>query len=285
MIVVHETLTSDDDVIKYIVSSSNHPELGKNEVSIIEKNNKWVICMPTQTNCDLGCKFCHLTGTTRPTKKLTYEFMYDVIIHCINEIFTWSCDMDKELLISFMGAGEPLCNVEDVITTCNMVSSAHFGDVRFAIATTVPNLSNLIRFGMLVNAHKLRMKIHLSLHGIDTRKELMHDHVTAEECIDQLNKYKYVTGNPIEYHYSLIDGVNDSWEEIAKLCNMVDVGDTIKFLTLNPINDLALSKRELEVKRFFNKTKHTVEYYTPPGRDIGSSCGQFNISLYNTEGE
>lgn len=276
MITIHETFRSEtDEVVKYILSSDIFPEFGKNEVSVIWKENKTVICMPSQTNCYRGCVFCHLTGTTRPVENLPAAWFIEVIVHLIDVLHL----DDDNLLISFMGAGEPLCNYEEIIKCC--CSIEHLSGIRYAIATTMPDIGSFADFTEKVVQYNIDMKVHLSLHGIETRKDIMKNDVDAYTSVTLLDWYTNSNqAGPVEIHYTLIDGVNDSEEEmkLLKACTFISA---IKFISFNPVNSLMASEKysKQDLIDFFGEDN--VEFYTPPGIDIGASCGQFNREIYN----
>jgi 23S rRNA (adenine2503-C2)-methyltransferase len=93
------------------------------------------------------------------------------------------------------------------------------------------------------------------------------------------------TGNPVEIHYALIDGVNDTVEDAIKLCSLIKgKGFNVKFLFYNEKQSLGMHPSEIDKFEMFKKYLDLIavesEYYKPPGLDIGSSCGSFNIEEY-----
>ena len=72
-----------------------------------------------------------------------------------------------------------------------------------------------------------------------------------------MNKYVKLHSNndPIEIHYTLINGVNDDMKELDRMCKLLDrYNITIKFIRFNPINELEISKNEqLWVKEISNR--------------------------------
>lgn len=266
-----ESLT--DSVTKYILEDS---EFGKNEVSVLRKDTKDVIVLPTQTNCKMGCKFCHLTGTSRVAKNLSSEWFSEVV----NFIVSLE-SLNRDLLISFMGAGEPLLNIDNLINGIQFIS-ANVKPVRFGIATMVPNngIEKLTKW--VVANPGTSVKLHLSVHGIDSRSEIVKSKIGIETAIGMIQKYSEDTHMPIEYHYTLVSGINDSMLELEKFKQLIDRGcqsDTVKFLTLSEVGDCRKSEvSNAELVSLFNGL--TVEFYDPPGRDVGSSCGMFDKSLY-----
>lgn len=59
----------------------------------------------------------------------------------------------------------------------------------------------------------------------------------------------------------------------------------IKFIRFNPINELKISENEKEwTKEISNRVPDLrVKTYSPPGREIGSSCGEFTKHYYHQE--
>lgn len=262
-----------DSVTKYILSDS---VFGKNEISVIRKSTKDIIVLPTQTNCVMGCSFCHLTGTTRPTKNLTSNWFYDVVQFIIDAENLGS----KTILISFMGAGEPLLNLDNVVSGINIINSA-IRNIRFAICSVIPSHVSIERLIEWKLDHPdISLKLHLSVHGIDNRDKIVKSVVGIREAIEYLKEYSEKTNSPIEYHYTLVNGVNDGMD-LKKFKRLVKpmTNATIKFLTLSEngnCSETNVTNEDLMI--IFDGMN--IEFYNPPGRDVGSSCGMFDKSIY-----
>lgn len=262
-----------DMVTKYILEDDT---FGKNEVSVIRKKDKGIICIPTQTNCKIGCTFCHLTGTTRPSKNLCGAWLISVVDYLAN-----TEDLRYNILISFMGVGEPLLNLSGLI---NSIEALHgkYPNIRFGISTMMPSIPAMIKLtDWVVKNPQFRIKMHLSVHGIFNRESIIKSNVNISDAIRYIQQFHIQTGNPIEYHYTLVDGVNDSVEELNAFNKIVSGdGATVKFLTLSETNGCVATKlTEAYIRSLF--PMNIVEFYDPPGRDVGASCGMFNRDLYN----
>ena len=273
---IEQINSSIDDVTKYILEDE---VFGKNEVSIIRKNDKIVFCLPTQTNCKMGCTFCHLKGTTRPSKNLSIEWLGSVVDHLID--IEHLHNRSKDLLISYMGVGEPLMNLTGLLGSIESLYDK-YDNIRFGISTILPNVSAITSLTKWSLEHPdIRIKLHLSVHGIFNREEIIHLSVNAYSAIDYIHLFHRHTKNPIEYHYTLVDGVNDSIDELKSFNALIsNDGATVKFLTLSEYNGCKKTQLDNELIRSIFKN-NIVEFYDPPGRDVGSSCGMFNRDLYN----
>jgi len=101
-----------DRTVKYIFLSRNQVL----EVSYIDKQDgKDIICVPTQTGCNLGCEFCHLTDQNLQldVRNLETQEIAATIEYVLDDLGLEN-KKDKTLLISFMGAGEPLLNIDNI---------------------------------------------------------------------------------------------------------------------------------------------------------------------------
>ena len=283
-------VSSVDNVVKYVLEDA---EFGKNEVSVIRKRGptceKIIFCLPTQTNCKMGCTFCHLSDTTRPARNLTKDWIVSVVPYLLE--IEGITHRRNDLLISFMGVGEPLMNIDELLAAIYKLHTTH-NNIRFGISTILPNRRSLDKLIDFLEFSKdddeetkdLRLKLHLSVHGIEHRSDLViGTAIPAATAIRYVQEYQLRTEQPIEYHYTPVRDVNDSIHELKAFSALVatDRTDvTVKFLTLSETNGCESTKlTQDEIRDLF--PKNIVEFYDPPGRDVGASCGMFDRTLYN----
>lgn len=287
MICVDVIKSEIDNTIKYVFESDKSIL----EFSYINKNDgKDIIVVPTQTSCNLGCKFCFLTGIKLSVRNLTPIELITGITHVLGDLQ----DKNKVLLVSFMGCGEPLININNMIDTmkCTEILYNHSYDmVRFAVASLIPDVISFNDFRYMVKINKLKCKFHYSLHTVDMvlRKKLMPGAVNKNiGTILSLIRLYMREGNSVEVHYSLMDGVNDSDRDAYRLAEYLkqDPPIPIKFLKLSEKEDESYrqSKRIDEVRNILESQGIPTEYYEPPGSDVGSSCGQFLLDYYERYG-
>jgi 23S rRNA (adenine2503-C2)-methyltransferase len=292
-----------DGTIKSVFEINNSKII---EMSMLyNKLDKDVICVPTHHYCNLGCKMCHLTNnkTNKPMQKIKItDFMY-----CIIDTIKKYKTNKKKLLISFMGVGEPLLNlelIENVFKEENKIKELGYDYISYAISTMMPN-NNLLKLKNMINELNMPIKVHFSLHTpIDkNRKELIPStNVTIEEALNMLliysynvkqnkiimDNYKLFHSNniPIEIHYTLIKNKNDSNKELKEIIKLLHIYQIpIKFIKFNPINNLDISNNEEKWVSEIHKNIPSlrIKTYSPPGREVGSSCGEFTQHYYLEE--
>lgn len=276
---------------------------------LFNKEAKDVVCVPTHHFCNLGCKMCHLTNNKLNKKMvpIKYEDFKEALYRSVrDEEDNRITDKDK-LLISFMGVGEPLLNlalIKEVFAHEEEIKrDLGYENVSYAISTMMPN-DNVKALTSLVNEYSKPLKLHFSLHtpNDEERRELIPStNVSVTEALDLLDYYRHcVLSNsefvsaykvfhescePIEIHYTLIKGVNDGEEELNLITSLLSrYNIPIKFIRFNPKTDMERSENEGKwVNTIETKAGVKVRTYSPPGREIGSSCGEFTKHYYHEE--
>ena len=276
---------------------------------LFNKEERDVVCVPTHHFCNLGCKMCHLTN--KGLNKSMIAINSDDFIYCLKKTVTKNDKRitdKKKLLISFMGVGEPLLNlnlIKEVYQRADLLKKElNYDTIGYALATMMPN-NNILKLTEMVDNLNIPLKVHFSMHTpIDAERFdlIPSTRVSIEEALAYLIRYRdkiqknpkimseYVklhrTNDPIEIHYTLIKGVNDGEQELKGVCNLLSKYNIpIKFIRFNPINELERSTmEETWIKEIKEKVPDLrVKTYSPPGSEIGSSCGEFTKHYYHYE--
>ncbi len=276
---------------------------------LFNKDDMDVVCVPTHHFCNLGCKMCHLTN--KGLNKSMIAINSNDFMYCLKKAVTKNNERitdKKKLLISFMGVGEPLLNlnlIKEVYQKAESIKKElNYDTIGYALATMMPN-NNILKLTEMVNTLNIPLKVHFSMHTpIDTERFdlIPSTRVSIEEALAYLIRYRdkiqknskimseYVklhrTNDPIEIHYTLIKDVNDGKQELEGVCDLLSKYNIpIKFIRFNPTNELERSTMEgTWVEEIKEKVPNLrVKTYSPPGREIGSSCGEFTKHYYHYE--
>ncbi len=244
-----------------------------------EPAKRTILCVPSSYGCALGCTFCHLTKVGSTSNK--------PVLCCEIEDALTQIDYDKTipLLISMMGAGEPLLNLDLVHRL-----STNFP---ISLATSLPtesSIHNLIEY-VKFNPHK-SIKIYVSIHSFiqEVRQSLMPNSITNPMFwIKELSKLpdllqpKGHTSEDLSrvvIHYTLIPGVNDDKRNFASMVENLRAlpnPPKMKFLKWSDGDNTEVSK-DWATKILSLGLKAT--FHSPHGNDIGGACGQFNPDYY-----
>jgi len=280
---IHTSQSSLDATRKYIFTDTRQNKTV--EIAYIDKNDgKDIICVPSQSGCDMGCRFCHVTGAGIKTANLD-----SLDLLCTTDLAMQEMPMhqDRTLLVSIMGCGEPMSNVDHLLRYIRGMQQRFWQQrpIRFALATIMPSgcEHDFLDVGHYVSRFDIDLKIHFSMHftGEKIRDVWMPWAGGIRPSLDLLRWYRSSTGRAIEIHYTPIQGVNDQPCHVEALISMArDI--PVKLLTFNPVphEKYTPSLHMDAMKATMDNAGMTVEIYTPPGRDIGASCGQFDLQYY-----
>jgi 23S rRNA (adenine2503-C2)-methyltransferase len=292
MLFLDKVASKTDNAFKFIFKTDDSKIV---EFTYINKNDgKDIICIPSQTMCNLGCKFCHTTEYIGKIKcrnltpnELSYPLKYIIVDLNLS-------DNQRTLLISVMGCGEPIYNVDSLVTM--MISFKIVAEkiynipyVRFAIATSIPKnkWEEFFKLTRLIKEYDLPVKLHFSLHYTlnSIRKEWMPAALDILPSIAAIDFYNKITGNAVEIHYTLIDGINDTEQDAILLsCFLKGKDINVKFLHYNEKESIdyhASNKDKLKIfRKHLDVNNIPHEYYVPPAIDIAGSCGMFLMESY-----
>lgn len=309
----------DDNTIKNVFQTKSGEVI---EMTLVQnKADADVFCVPSHHFCSLGCKMCHLTNKkiNFGMVPISYDNFFEALIKSVyrhsaenlyNDIIEKSIPplrrtSKQNCLISFMGVGEPLLNLELLkqiyLHEDEIKKATGYLNIGYALSTIFPH-SDLLRLQELIDIG-MPLKVHFSLHTpIDTERLnlLPGTKVTVKEAFQLLTSYRtymmkfdgimqefqklHQVCDPVEIHYTLIEGINDSAQHLQKLIELIQCYKIqLKFILFNPIGNL---KRSTVLDYWLQAICRTVPdvnvvAYAPPGRGIGSSCGEFTRHYYH----
>src|SRR5881275_1345551 len=171
------------------------------------------VCVSSQSGCPLTCTFC-ATGQMRFGRNLTAWEILDQALH-----FRRIEPIDH---VVFMGMGEPMMNVDAVLTAARRLPSLGVTHRRTTIST-VGWLTGLTRF---VDEVEEPIRLALSLHAAADalRSELMpvNDRYPLEDVLGECLRYVALRNRKVFVEYVMLDGVNDSVDHARQLAELLD---------------------------------------------------------------
>jgi 23S rRNA (adenine2503-C2)-methyltransferase len=228
------------------------------------------LCLSSQSGCPLTCTFC-ATGAMKFGRNLTAAEIVDQALH-----FRRRTEVDHAV---FMGMGEPLINVDNVLAACERLPDVGISARRTAISTVgwIPGIEKLLQD----DAPKVRLA--LSVHAADeeTRTKLMpvNTRYPLDEVIEACLEWSRKRRQAVFVEYLMLDGVNDSEQQAHELADALRPKEAFKvnLIPYNPTDAayegssrqaIASFKAILESRGLRATTRLTR------GRDIDAACGQ-----------
>ena len=262
---------SSDGTIKYLIE---YPDGECIETVLMRFDNRanLTACVSCQVGCAVNCSFC-ATGKGGFKRNLTYQ-------EIIEQVLTIQRDTGLKVTnIVFMGQGEPLLNLQNVLKALEIFNDDfQIGARRITISTSgiIPKIKELADT-------ELQSTLAISLHAPNhkLRQELMP--IENKFPIDELKKallyYIEKTGRRITVEYILIHNFNDTIECAKELAYFLkDLKCNINLIPYNSVIENDYKKPSSnDIMKFKYLLEHSGKKVTvrlERGADIDAACGQ-----------
>lgn len=272
---VVEEKTSSDDTVKVVLLLYDEKMV---EGVLIPSKDRVTACISSQVGCALGCAFC-ATGTLGLSRNLTSGEIFDQVF-VLNELSLRHFGQKLNNIV-IMGMGEPLMNYDNVLKAIDYLTTEKgLGMSPQRITLSTAGVSTKIK---QLADDGFRCNLAISLHSANskTRDQLMKINSSnpLEELSDAISYFSRKTGERVTLEYLLLDGVNDSIEDAAKLALFCRAFPCkINVIEYNPTAHSPFKKSEVQnVRRFveFLESKNMiVNVRASKGKDIDAACGQ-----------
>jgi 23S rRNA (adenine2503-C2)-methyltransferase len=225
------------------------------------------LCLSSQSGCPLTCTFC-ATGAMKFGRNLTASEILDQALH-----FRRIESVDH---VVFMGMGEPLMNLDNVLEACRRLPDVGVTHRRTAISTVgwIPGIDRLAQSDMPI-------RLALSLHAADDalRSEIMpvNDRYPLADVLDACRRFHAAKRRLVFVEYVMLAGVNDRYEQAVALAQLLDPKVfKVNLIPYNPTGsydgsgpDAIAAFRAVLEEHGLRATVRLTR-----GRDIAAACGQ-----------
>lgn len=262
---------SKDGTIKYLVE---YPDGECVETVLMRFDNRanLTACVSSQVGCAVNCSFC-ATGKGGFRRNLTYK-------EIIEQVLTIQRDTGLKVTnIVFMGQGEPMLNLDNVLKALEIFNEDfQIGARRITISTSgiIPGIDKLAEM-------ELQSTLAISLHAPnhDLRKEIMpiENKYSISDLKKSLLNYVDKTGRRITVEYILIHGYNDTPVVAKELAYLLkDLKCNVNLIPYNSVIENDYKKpSSTDIMKFKYLLEHSGKKVTvrlERGADIDAACGQ-----------
>ena len=258
---------SDDGTIKYLFPTVNGKFV---ETVYIPDNDRATLCVSCQVGCKMNCLFCQ-TGKQGFEGNLTTG---DIL----NQVYSLP-EREKLTNIVFMGQGEPMDNLENVLRATTILT-ADYGYAWSPKRITVSSVGIRGKLKRFLDESDCHVAISLHSPIAEQRAALMpaQKAMPITEVVDLLRTYDFAHQRRLSFEYIVFGGVNDSpahAKAIVRLLKGVDC--RINLIRFHPIPNIDLhgaSDEKMEIFRDY-LTAHGVftTIRASRGQDIFAACG------------
>ena len=228
------------------------------------------LCVSSQVGCAVGCTFC-MTGRDGLLRQLgSAEIVAQVVLARASRPVN---------RVVFMGMGEPSHNLDNVLEAIDLLGSHGGIGHKNLVFSTVGDRRVFDR----LPRQTVKPALALSLHSTraELRAELMPraPKIAPEELVDLAETYARATTYPIQYQWTLIDGVNDSIEEMDGIVRLLAGKYAImNLIPYNAIDGLAYQRPSRDkadaLAAYLNRHRVLTKLRQSAGQDIDGGCGQ-----------
>lgn len=247
------------------------------------KADRRTLCVSSQVGCAYGCKFC-ASGLDGFTRNLTADEIAGQVL------LAEQLSGDKVNNIVFMGMGEPLANLPNLLKAIEIITAPwglHIGARHLTISTSglVPQIKKLAD-------HPQQIRLAISFHGAsdEVRDRIMPVNTKwpVDELIDALRYWNSRKKQKLTLEYILIKGVNDDLDEARLLVKRATSARAkVNLIPYNTVEGLDWERPSAEHCRAFhsilkgNGIQATLRL--EKGHDIDAACGQLRLKQEKAE--
>jgi 23S rRNA (adenine2503-C2)-methyltransferase len=270
---------SADGTVKFLVRFKDQLEV---ETVLIPFHKRFTVCLSTQVGCGMNCSFCY-TGTQGLKRNLTSGEIVGQYMVARN----WLLKKDHKAMtpsIVFMGQGEPLHNVTEVLQAIKVLSDRTILGVGYSQMTlsTVGFLPGLIKLGDFPPIN-FALSLHSPFEHERAKLIPVNEKFPLSAVMNVLDQVPLLKRQFITYEYLLIKNFNMSDEHVEGLASLL--GERKAILNLIPFNPFPGSTWERpeasDIETFKEKLvskKLRVMVRTTKGSDILAACGQLKVN-------
>jgi len=262
---------SSDGTIKYLVE---YPDGECVETVLMRFDNRanLTACVSSQVGCAVNCSFC-ATGKRGFIRNLTCK-------EIIEQVLVIQRDTGLKVTnIVFMGQGEPLLNLDNVIKALNIFNNDfQIGARRITISTSgiIPKIQELANLNL---QSTLAVSLHASNHELRAKLMPLENKYRMDDLKTALLDYIEKTGRRITIEYIMIKDFNDTLDCAKELAiYLKNVKCNVNLIPYNSVNDTiykkSLNDNIMKFKYILEHSGKKVTVRLERGADIDAACGQ-----------
>ncbi|MGZ5848428.1 MAG: RNA methyltransferase [Ramlibacter sp.] len=228
------------------------------------------LCVSSQVGCAVGCRFC-MTGKDGLVRQIgSAEIVAQVAL---------ARRLRPVRKVVFMGMGEPAHNLDNVMEAIELLGTAGNIGHKSLVFSTVGDE----RVFQRLPQGPVKPALALSLHTVraDLRAELLPraPRIAPADLVDAGDAYARATGYPLQVQWTLLDGVNDTEEELAGIEHLLRGRYAVlNMIPYNTVPDLPYRRPAWEKAAAIARRLHRAGVLTKlrqsAGQDVDGGCGQ-----------
>jgi len=250
------------------------------ECVYIPYDNRATMCISSQVGCAMGCAFC-ATGQMGFKRHLKSA---EIVGQVVSMLIFHSRPPSLPLNIVFMGMGEPLCNLFEVMEAFSILTNPLGLAVprKRITVSTAGVVTGIKELGIISPRPRLALSLNATTDEARSKVMPINKSWGLEKLAEALKSFSLERGERITLEYVAIKGISDSMEDAARLSRFAgQFPSKINLIPFNPSPGLEFmppgETRLNEMGAFLVDKGHIVAIRRSRGLDVGGACGQLAV--------
>jgi 23S rRNA (adenine2503-C2)-methyltransferase len=237
------------------------------------------LCVSTQVGCAVGCVFC-MTGRDGLLRQLgSAEIVAQVALARTRR---------SVKRVVFMGMGEPAHNLDNVLEAIDLLGAEGGIGHKNLVFSTVGDRRVFERLPLETVKPALALSLHTTRPDLRARLLPKAPRIDPAELVELGERYARATHYPIQYQWTLIEGVNDSAEEIDGIVRLLTGKYALmNLIPYNTVADLPYKRpaweQAAEMARRLHRRGILTKLRNSAGQDIDGGCGQLRARVISRD--
>ena len=228
------------------------------------------LCVSTQVGCAVGCTFC-MTGRDGLQRQLgSAEIIAQVAL---------ARRLRPVKKVVFMGMGEPAHNLDNVLDAIALLGA--LGDIghKNLVFSTVGDRRVFERLPRCEVKPALALSLHTTKAELRARLLPHAPRIDPAELVALCGEYARATGYPIQYQWTLLEGINDGDDEVEAIARLLDGQYAVmNLIPWNAVEGLGYRRptpeRAEAMALALYKRGILAKLRQSVGQDVDGGCGQ-----------
>ena len=273
---------ANDGTLKLLLSTSDNESI---ECVGIPTKTRLTACLSSQVGCPMDCKFC-ATGKEGLKRSLKTSEILDQILFIENE-------MNRKVTnVVFMGMGEPLLNIDDLLLSIRSINEDfQISQRKITVSTVaVPKMISKLSERSFQILGNCQFTLAISLHASNqkTRETIIPSakHYEIKKIIEDCRQFVRDTGRRVSFEYLILSGINDKLEHANELTNLLKGFQChVNLIQYNQVDEVEFKRASLESLQLFQSRLSNngiaVSLRKSRGLDKNAACGQLRQNASN----
>jgi 23S rRNA (adenine2503-C2)-methyltransferase len=228
------------------------------------------VCVSTQVGCAVGCSFC-MTGRGGLVRHLSSaEIVAQVAL---------ARSRRPIRRVVFMGMGEPAHNLDNVLEAIMLLGQEGALNTKNLVFSTVGDRRVFERLPRGPVKPALALSLHTTKADLRARLLPRAPRIDPAELVALADDYSRATKYPIQYQWTLLEGVNDGDDELEGIAALLAGKYAVmNFIPYNTIDGAQFRRpswqRAAEMARYLHRRGVLAKLRRSAGQDVDAGCGQ-----------